>query len=86
MVDYLKGSFVRKLKEMEVIKLLIPSWKMMIKIFNLFNIMFLKGPYFSVKKKGVVFIVFQGIATRTIVLGKYNPKFRTPDTLLQEPT
>jgi hypothetical protein len=28
--------------------------------------------------------VFQGIATRIIVLGKYNPKFRTPDTLLWE--
>jgi hypothetical protein len=43
--------------------------------------MFSKGPHFSVKKRGVVFVVFQSIATRIIVLGKYNPKFRTLDTL-----
>jgi len=35
--------------------------------------MFSKGPHFSVKKRGGVFVVFQSIATRIIVLGKYNP-------------
>ncbi len=44
--------------------------------------MLFKGPYFSVKKRDVVFVVFQGIATRTIIPGKYNPKFKTPNTIL----
>jgi hypothetical protein len=86
MVDYKERLFIRKLNEMEVTKLLIPSWKMMITNYNLSNIMLSKGPHFSVKKRGVVFVVFQGIAIRTIVLRKYNPKLKTFDTLLREST